>query len=126
MDPRSVDEAPTGELIKRALDDARELVRIEVGLAKEEAREQLVSAKRALIAGAVALVAGLLFLATATMALVLALGGGALIALGISGIYLVVAAVTGTMAVRLVPRKPVEETRRRIEGEIKELKEHVA
>ncbi|WP_394832077.1 phage holin family protein [Pendulispora rubella] len=126
MDPRSVDETPTGELIKRALDDARELVRIEVGLAKEEAREQLASAKRAVIAGAVAFVAALLFLATATMAVVLALGGGALIALGISGIYLVVAGVAGAVAYRLVPRKPVEETRRRIEGEIKELKEHVA
>ncbi|WP_394822026.1 phage holin family protein [Pendulispora albinea] len=123
-----MDEAPTGELIKQALEDARELVRIEVGLAKEEARDQLKSVKRAAIAAGIALAATLLFLSTATMALVLGLqgGGGGAIALAVAGVYLVVAVVAGGLAYRFIPKEPAGETRRRIEGEIKKLKEHIA
>jgi len=123
-------ESSTGDLIKQAFDEARELVRIEVGLAKEEAHEQIRAVTRAAIVGAIALVGLLLFLSTATVAFVLGVSktqsGGAVAALVIAGIFLLASCAAGAMAYRLVPKKPGGETRRRIESDIKELKEHVA
>ena len=125
-DLRLLDEAPTGELIKHALEDARELVRIEVGLAREEACAQVKLATRAAIAGGIALGAALLCLSTVTIALVLASGGSVTVALVIAGIYLLVACVAGRWAYRMMPKKAAGETRRRIGREIDKWKEHVA
>jgi hypothetical protein len=120
------DDAPTGELIKQAIEDARELVRIEVGLVKAEAKSELKAASHAAIAAGVALVALFFCLSTAVLALVLALGAKVAIALVVAGIFLFVACVAALAAWRLLPVKAFDDTRRRIEGEIRELKEHMA
>ncbi|HWL88898.1 MAG TPA: phage holin family protein [Polyangiaceae bacterium] len=129
LDPRerrSLDHAPTGELIKQALDDARDLVRIEVGLAKEEARTEIKSLKHAAIAGTIALVVALLFLSALTTALVFALAKlphGADIALVLAGVYLVASVIAGWLAYRLAPKAMAASTRRNLESDIRQIKE---
>lgn len=126
MTQQRLEDKPTAELIKDALADARELVRIEVGLAKVEVQTELKAASRAAIAAGVALVAFLLALSMAAVALVLALGGTAWIALAVSGGFLLTAGLASLIAYRRFPKKPLVDTRKRIEGDIQELKEHIA
>ncbi len=119
---------PTGELIKQALEDARELVRIEVGLAKDEARSEVKAFKQAAIAGAIALLAALLMLSTATMALVLAiahLGHPAWIALAVAVVYLALAGAMAWVAYRRLPKEVAPAARKQIERDVAQIKDLV-
>ena len=80
--PAVLEEASTAELVREAMDEARELVRLEVALAKEEVKAELKQVQRAAIGFGVALgVARSSCSASSAVALVLALGGTALVAL---------------------------------------------
>lgn len=121
IDPRP--EASTTDLVREAVDEARELVRLEVALAKDEVRRELDDAKKAAVMGAVAAVAALLAVAMLCVALALAIFPGPIPALVIGGIFVVGAAVFGYVAFRKVPKKPLEDTRRRLEGDARTFKE---
>ena len=119
---------PTGELIKQALEDARELVRIEVGLAKDEARGEIKAFKQAAIVGAIALVSALLALSTASMALVLAiahLGNAAKIALAVAVVYLALAGAMGWVAQRRLPKEVAPDARKQLERDVAQIKDLV-
>jgi hypothetical protein len=60
------------------------------------------------------------------MALVLALGGTPLAALGVAGGFVVVGAAAAYSGYRLLPKAPFEKTRRRLQTDVNQLKEHLA
>lgn len=118
------DSATTSELLRQAVTEARELVELEVRIAKEEIREELGRTKRAALTGAVALVLLILTLSALVVALILALGGGApealLVALGLALIGGTVAAATYALA----PKSVLPRTRDNLKKDVHELKEH--
>jgi hypothetical protein len=123
-------EAPSGEtatqLVREALEQMRELVRLEVALAREEARDEWVRARAAgvsLGAGGVAALMGLTMLLVALAAGVAHMVVAALV---IGGILIVLAAALGLIGYRGIPRKPMVGTKERIEADLKQLKERVA
>ena len=129
MDPQIERVAPpevsSTELVKEALDDARQLIRLEVELAKEEVRREVAATKSAGIAigvGAVALIAGVSLL---LVALALAIFPGPIPSLVIGVVLVIGAAAAGFAGVKLLPKKPLGETRRRIETDIETVKERV-
>lgn len=122
-DPRP--DASTTELLREAIEETRELVKLEVELAKDEVREELADAKRAAIMFGVAAVAALLAAAMLFVALALAIFPGPVPALVIGGALIVTAAVLGLVAWRRTPKKPLGRTQRRLETDARVLKEGI-
>ena len=119
-------QEPTAELFREAVDETRELVRLEVELAKEELREELGRAK----IGAIGLGAGAgLALSGVTMwfvTIAMAFRMEWLAALILGGILLVVAGIVAFGGYSALPKRPLEQTKERIETDLKQLKERVA
>ena len=125
-DPELLEETSTADLVREAMDEAKELVRLEVELAREEVREEVQQAKRAAIGLGIAAAAAVMTMCLLAMALVFALGGTALAALGVAGGFLVVTAVAGYASYAMIPKSPLEKTRRRLKNDVNQLKEHIA
>jgi uncharacterized membrane protein YqjE len=115
----------TGELVRQTLEESKELVRLELRLAREEVGEDLVQLKSVAIWGGVAVVLAILTLSSLVVALVLALGGTAIAALIVAAVLLVSAVVTAALAYKHVPQVPLQRTRARLKSDINHLKEHV-
>jgi hypothetical protein len=126
VEGRRVEAEPTAELVREALDDTRELVRLEVALAREELTAEITRAK----AGAIALgTAGALAVSAFTMfmvAIAVAFDLPWLAALLVGVILLATSAAIGYGGYRAMPRKPLGETRERLEADLKQLKERIA
>lgn len=121
-----IDSASTAELVRQALGDARELVRLEVRVAKQELRQELLRTKNALIAAAVALLLLLLALGALAVAAIAALGGTALDALLVAAALAVLGLGVCAVAYALVPKPPLDRARQRMQDDLDQLKEHVA
>lgn len=119
-------ETPISDLVKDALAEGQELVRLEIALAKSEVKETIKETKVAAIAFGVALLTTILALAMLLVALVFALGGTGLAALGVAGLLLVVTGIMGALGWSQLPKKPLDKTRHRLETDVRELKEHFA
>jgi uncharacterized membrane protein YqjE len=117
---------PTHELVKEAVEGARDLVKIEFALALDEVREDVIRLKRVAIWSGVTLVLANLLLATLMVALVLGLGGTAVIALALAGVLAVIAGVIAGVAYKLFPGAPLQRTRARVKNDVNQLREHVA
>lgn len=119
-------ESSTGELLSRAMSEARELFQLEVALAKRELKDDLSAITR----GAVAFVVGLVFMIASvsllTLALVLAVGSTVPIALGLSGGAFVAALIAGALGYSMLPHRPMERSRRHLTDDLNEFKEHLA
>jgi hypothetical protein len=115
----------TTELVKEAFDEARELARLEVALAKNEALAELNDLKVSAITVGIAAASALVGVALLLVALALALGG-TIAALVTGVILLAVAAALALFAVHRLPEKPFGETRRRLKEDVQQLKERVA
>lgn len=124
--PEEVDGRPVSELVKGALGDARELVRLEVELATHEAREQVTSALRAAIAFGAALAAATVALVLFATALVFALGGDAGVAAAVGGGVVAAAGVAAAVGYAALPRKPMEQTRARMRSDVRQITERLA
>ena len=122
----ALEEASTADLVREALDEARELVRIEVELAKGEVEREIQQAKRAAIGFGVAAAAATVALSMFAVAIVLALGATPVASLLVGGMFAVVAGVAGFLAYTTIPRKPLERTRHRLKADMNQLKEHIA
>jgi hypothetical protein len=120
------DEVSTVELVREALDEARELAKLEVALARADLLEDLKRAKTAAIGLAIALAAGVGVLCLLATALVFALGGTAAAALGVAGVLVVVAGLSGYAGYALLPKTPLERTRLRLGTDVTQLWEHTA
>lgn len=127
--PYALTEATTGALVREAFEEAKELVRLEVALAKEELESELEQAKKAAIGFGIALAASFVALAMLGVALILALGGTAIVALLVTAGYLVVAGAATGIGYKLLPKEPLAHTRRRLAADFvhfKDLKERLA
>lgn len=119
-------EPTTADLAKQALGDARELVQLEVRLARAELLEELAGVKRAAIAGLIGFTFVMLAFSALVIALVLALGGTAGAALAVAAGFLVIGAALGVYAYTAAPHSILDRTRSHVKNDISELKEHVA
>jgi hypothetical protein len=117
---------PTVQLIRDALDEGRELVRLEIALAREEVTTELRQARAsAMVCGGAAVVA----IASITMFMVsiaLAFSAPWLAALVIGAILLCIAGALGFAAYKARPAKPMAQTKARIEADLAQLKERSA
>lgn len=121
-----MEEASTSDLVRDALDEAKELVRLEVELAKNEITREVDAAKLAGVGFAVGAAFGVLALCLLSVALVLALGGTAVVALAVAGAFVLVAAIGAFFGWALLPKRPLAQTRRRFSTDLRRLKEHLA
>lgn len=117
---------PTHELLKEAVEGARELAKIEVALALDEVREDVERLKKVAIWSGVTLVLANVLLAALMVALVLALGGTAVIALAVAGVLAVIVGVIAGLTYKLFPGAPLKRTRARVKNDVNQLREHVA
>jgi len=120
----AIGETPTGDLVRQTLEESKELVRIELMLMQDELKQDVQRMKAVAILGAAALVVALLTLSTLIVALVLALGENAGVALGIACALAAVVVVLGALAVKMFPGAPLEKTRARLEHDVRHIKEH--
>jgi hypothetical protein len=113
------------DLMKEAFVEARELARLEVTLAKNEAVSDLKELRASGIAFGFAAACGLVGFAVVLVAVSFALGGW--LASLVAGLVLVAAGgVGGFVGVSHLPKQPFGETKRRLEEDMKQLKEHIA
>jgi uncharacterized membrane protein YqjE len=121
----STEEIPVAKLVEAALREGRELVKVEIQLAKLEAKKEVKKSVKAslgfLVAGMFAFMGFVLLI----VALVLALGGTALAALGVALGALVLAVGAALLSYSLLPKEPLEHTRHHVADDLKQLKEHL-
>ncbi len=120
-----MDDAPTGELLRAAIEDARELVQLEVSLARDEMKEEMHAGIQAAIAFGVSGACALLVVAMICVAIILAIGSPVVALLFGLG-FLVISAIAGAVGYARLPKKPLQPTRTRLERDVQQLKEHVA
>jgi protein-S-isoprenylcysteine O-methyltransferase Ste14 len=118
-------DVPSSELVREAIDEAKQLIRLEVELAKDEVRREVVATKSAGIALAVGAAVLILGVSLLLVALALAIFPGPIPSLVLGLILIASALLAGVAGVRLLPKKPLAETRRRIETDIEIVKERV-
>ena len=124
IDPRP--DAPTSQLLREAVDETKELVKLEVELAKTEVREEIAQAKTAAIAAGASVALAILGVAMLLVALALAIFPGPWPAFVIGLVLLAVAAGSALAGYKLVPKKPMDRTKNRVEADVKILKERIA
>lgn len=126
MDPGKNEDAPLAELLRDALGDARELVKLEVELATDEMKQHAAEAMRAAVAFGVAFAAALVALSLFAVALVLALGGTAAIAAAVGGGFVAVGGAAAAFGYSALPKRPMEATRSRVRSDMELIKETLA
>jgi Putative Actinobacterial Holin-X, holin superfamily III len=116
-------DEPTARLIREALDQARELVRVEAALAREEMRIDLVRAKAAAAALGGALATGVASLVMFIVTIGFAFSNVQAAALAMAlGLF----CASGALAFashRKLAGKPLAEAKERLESNFKQLKE---
>lgn len=116
-----------GDLVKTAIEDVQELVKIEIALAKQEVRHDTARLKGAAIAFGVAAAGVFLALAMALVAIVLAVGGGPGAALAIAAILVGTSIIAGAVGYRLIPKDPgPDKTVKHAQAQARMLKEGIA
>jgi protein-S-isoprenylcysteine O-methyltransferase Ste14 len=128
-DRRSAVEAydpPVTELIREALDDTRQLVRIEVALARDELQREVAAAKAGAMASGIAVAVAVAALTMFVVAVVLALKAGWIGALVAGAILLVTALTLGLIGWKLMPTTPMGQTKGRLQANVAQLKERIA
>ncbi len=119
-------DEPTADLIREALDETRDLVRLEVALAREELKAELTQAKTGGFALGSAAAAGIAAFTMFMVTIALAFAIKWLAALIIGGVLLAMAGALALGGWKLMPKEPLGETRERIGSDLKQLKERVA
>jgi hypothetical protein len=112
------------DLVREAFDEARELTKIEVALAKEEAKRELwsvvASATLFAVAGSFALVGITMLLVSIGLAI-----GSWIITLAIGIGCVVIAGALVPFGISRMPKKPMPETQRRLGVDVHDLKERI-
>lgn len=123
--PKPPHQATTAELVREAMGDARQLIQLEVQLARDEVKRELVAARSGAIALGISAVLAILGLALLLVAIALAIFPGPVPALIIGLVLLAAAGVGASAGIKLLPKKPLEDTRRRLETSIEAVKDQV-
>jgi VIT1/CCC1 family predicted Fe2+/Mn2+ transporter len=124
VDPRP--DSSTTDLVREALVEAKELLQVEVALARDEMTQEINRVKRSAIALGAAVGAGVLGVAMVLVAIALAISPGPMPALLIGLSLLVLAVILGVLGYGNVPKQPLVRTRSRLSTDARLLKEHVA
>jgi protein-S-isoprenylcysteine O-methyltransferase Ste14 len=130
IDRRSIAEAfeppPVTELIREAIGDTGELVRIEVALARDELRREVDAAKASAVAfgsaAAVSVAAFTMFM----VAVVLALKVGWIGAVVVGAILLAAALTLALIGWKVMPTSPMGQTKGRLQANVAQLRERIA
>ena len=122
-----IQEAGLIDLVKGAVKDAQELVKIEVDLAKNEVKEEATKLTAAAVAFAAAFALAILTLSMLLIAVVFAVGGGAVPALASAAVLFLITAGAGVAGYMLIPRDaPLDDATEHVAGPARVLKERIA
>jgi uncharacterized membrane protein YqjE len=119
------DDLPTSELVRQTLDETKELVRLEVALARQDLRSELARVKTAGILLGIAAALAVVAIAMFDVAVIIALGNTVTAALIVAFLVVAEVAVIGFIGYRKLPKAPLQRTRERLISDVRELKEHV-
>jgi uncharacterized membrane protein YqjE len=111
--------------MRQVLDETKELVRIEMRLARDELDADLRQLRRAAILAAVAFVLVILALAALLMAFLFAIDADGVGALVVAGVLLLGGGAFAALAFQRVPKPPLARTRDRLKHDVTELEEHL-
>lgn len=109
---------PLAKLVEHTLEDAKELVRAELALAKRELEGELKAAFASVVVGAFALVLVHTALLVFVAAVIVALGAGALTTFLVGLALVVLAALGGAAAVLFFTRRHLPRTRERLARDV--------
>lgn len=112
-------------MLRKALDGTKELVRLELALAREELKEDVRRLEVAAILAGVAILLVLLTLSTLVVALVLAVGATPVSALLVSAALAAIGGALALAAYKKMPRVPLERTRARLKSDVHQIGEHL-
>lgn len=121
----SASSAPTAELLKQVLTEARELVTLEMRAGQAELREELARTRNAAIAFGLAFGVIVLSLGAFLVAVILAFGGTVLAALLVGAALAVLGAIGVGIAFASLPKSVLGNTRDHVRQDAVVLKEHV-
>jgi len=114
-------DASTADLIKAAVEEARELVKLEMELAKNDVQAELTRVRSAAITFGIAAVALNAAVALALFAVAVVSQAEVAVALIMAGVLFVIAGTGAYMGYRSLPQRVLERTRGRLESDIHEL-----
>jgi hypothetical protein len=112
---------PTLALVREALDEGRELIKLEIALARKEAEAELALARRAAIGWAIAAFAVCTGASMALVAIAIATALPLLFTVIAAIVLFVVGGVVAIAAYRQTPREFLTRTRRRLEDDVHQL-----
>jgi hypothetical protein len=117
---------PTAALVREALRDTRELVRLEIALASEELKSEVARARTAAVTLGTAFALAVSGLTMCFVAAVLAMARPWIVALGVGGILIALGGVLTAGGRRALPRTLLAQTKDRLESDLKRLRERFA
>jgi hypothetical protein len=126
VEPASFEDAPTADIVREAFDDARDLIRLEVEIAKAEVQGELAQVKRAAFGMVIAVGAALVAVSLFGVALIIGLGATLVASLVVAGIVLAIAAIAALVGYAMAPKQPLLGVRKRLQTEVHQLKERIA
>jgi hypothetical protein len=124
LQPDPLTELSTADLVKRTLDDARQLARTELELAKQDLRAELKSTIRGASELAAAFACAVLVIASLVTAIVF--GTRPWVGILFAVLFAIGGGVLGGLGVKALPKKLMDPTRQRIASDVDRLKEHIA
>jgi hypothetical protein len=119
-----VDSEGTVELLEEGFAEAKDLVRLELSLARVEALTELRALKESAIAFGAAVALGLLGVSALLAALIVATGWVVGVVLG--GALLIAAALLGLWGRSKVPQRPMVETKGRLVSDAKSVRRRLS
>jgi hypothetical protein len=123
---RSIESEATADLVRQALDETRELVRLEVALARAELKSEWTQVRTGAIALGTAGGLGLAGFTVLLVAIAFAFPIPWLAALVVGAILLAVSGALAFSGYKALPRRPLNDTKERLESDLKQLKERIA
>lgn len=119
-------DTPSGALIRQAMEQARDLIKTEVDLAKGDVRQEVKGVARSAIAFAVGAAVGLLAVAVLLVSFGIATFPHVLPTFIVGMVLVLMAGVAVGLGVAMLPKKPLAKTRDRLEAGVQTLKERIA
>lgn len=120
------EDVSTVDLVKTAIDEARELFKTEFALAKDELRREMTGVKVSAISFSATAVLAVLGVSMLLIAWALAFFPNPIPSLIAGAVLLVGAGIAAFVGYRAVPKKPLEATKARLETDVQVLKERLA
>lgn len=122
----AIEDRSTAELVRDAVREASEVLRLEVELAKKEAETEVRHLAKTVVAFGIAALSLTAVLSLLGVSVVLAFGGSPVHALLVAAAFLGIGAIAVAVAYSQIPKNPLARTRSTLADNVKHLQEHVA